>query len=189
MPRSLKLYIAGVVAVGAHCTVAHDTCVCRSSRHCDSADFLPACRRSRSLLGMAFWIASHARWLCISRSAAAWDARQAVAVAPILAAMFLGGPAVGGWVAAIGTTEMRELRGRHSLVRHACQSRGLRVARSSWRVALRDGLTRDLASDLALSSSRSMVAAARLHVGNFAPGLAPAWPCARGRASSASWCR
>ena len=37
---------------------------------------------------------------------------QAVAVAPIMASMFLGGPAVGGWVAAIGTTEMRELRGR-----------------------------------------------------------------------------
>ncbi len=33
-------------------------------------------------------------------------------MAPILAAMTLGGPAVGGWVAAIGTTEMRELRGR-----------------------------------------------------------------------------
>jgi putative nucleotidyltransferase with HDIG domain len=29
-----------------------------------------------------------------------------------MAAMFLGGPAVGGWVAAIGTTEVRELRGR-----------------------------------------------------------------------------
>ncbi len=29
-----------------------------------------------------------------------------------MAAMFLGGPAVGGWVAAIGTTEMREIRGR-----------------------------------------------------------------------------
>ena len=33
-------------------------------------------------------------------------------MAPIVAAMALGGPAVGGWVAAIGTTEMRELRGR-----------------------------------------------------------------------------
>jgi putative nucleotidyltransferase with HDIG domain len=32
-------------------------------------------------------------------------------MAPMLAATFLGGPAVGGWVAAIGTTELRELRG------------------------------------------------------------------------------
>ncbi|MGH2475079.1 MAG: hypothetical protein ACRDIL_07420, partial [Candidatus Limnocylindrales bacterium] len=38
--------------------------------------------------------------------------QQAVAIAPIMAAVFLGGPAVGGWVAALGTTEMRELRGR-----------------------------------------------------------------------------
>jgi putative nucleotidyltransferase with HDIG domain len=34
-----------------------------------------------------------------------------VSVAPILAAMDLGGPAVGVWLAAIGTTEVRELRG------------------------------------------------------------------------------
>jgi putative nucleotidyltransferase with HDIG domain len=35
-----------------------------------------------------------------------------VALAPVIAALTLGGPAVGGWVAAIGSTEMRELRGR-----------------------------------------------------------------------------
>ena len=33
-------------------------------------------------------------------------------MAPIVAAMALGGPAVAGWVAAIGTTEVREVRGR-----------------------------------------------------------------------------
>src|SRR5439155_17813622 len=37
---------------------------------------------------------------------------QAVSLAPLVAAMALGGPAVGGWVAAIGATELRELRGR-----------------------------------------------------------------------------
>ena len=44
-------------------------------------------------------------------------------MAPIVAAIVLGGPAVGGWVAALGTTEMRELRGRipwyGSLANHA----------------------------------------------------------------------
>ncbi|HET9435229.1 MAG TPA: HD-GYP domain-containing protein, partial [Candidatus Limnocylindrales bacterium] len=35
-----------------------------------------------------------------------------VAIAPIIAAMVLGGPVAAGWVAAIGTTELRELRGR-----------------------------------------------------------------------------
>jgi putative nucleotidyltransferase with HDIG domain len=38
--------------------------------------------------------------------------QQAVAMAPVLAAISLGGPAVGGWVAALGSTEMREIRGR-----------------------------------------------------------------------------
>jgi putative nucleotidyltransferase with HDIG domain len=35
----------------------------------------------------------------------------AVGIAPLLAATNLGGPAVGGWIALIGTTEVRELRG------------------------------------------------------------------------------
>jgi putative nucleotidyltransferase with HDIG domain len=48
---------------------------------------------------------------------------QAVSMAPVVAAMALGGPAVAGWVAALGTTEVRELRGRipwyGTLVNHA----------------------------------------------------------------------
>ncbi len=36
----------------------------------------------------------------------------AVSIAPIVAAIVLGGPAAAGWVAALGTTEVRELRGR-----------------------------------------------------------------------------
>src|SRR6185369_3098942 len=63
------------------------------------------------LLGIAFWTAltlvSSALPVQMPRGT-----RQAVSFAPILAATFLGGPAVGGWVAAIGTTELRELRGR-----------------------------------------------------------------------------
>jgi hypothetical protein len=35
----------------------------------------------------------------------------AVATCPILAAAFLGGPAAAGWVAVLGTTELREIRG------------------------------------------------------------------------------
>jgi HD-GYP domain-containing protein (c-di-GMP phosphodiesterase class II) len=34
-----------------------------------------------------------------------------VSIAPIVAAMILGGPVAAGWVAAIGTTELREVRG------------------------------------------------------------------------------
>ena len=46
-----------------------------------------------------------------------------VATAPMLAAIYLGGPAVAGWVAMLGTTERRELRGEipwyGSLANHA----------------------------------------------------------------------
>ena len=35
-----------------------------------------------------------------------------VAIAPLLAAMTLGGPVAAGWVALVGTTELREIRGR-----------------------------------------------------------------------------
>ena len=66
---------------------------------------------SRLALGIAFWTL-----LTLVASALPVElprgTQQAVALAPLVAAMALGGPAVGGWVAAIGTTEMRELRGR-----------------------------------------------------------------------------
>ena len=46
-----------------------------------------------------------------------------VSMAPIVAAAVLGGPAAAGWVALLGTTELRELRGRvpwyGSLFNHA----------------------------------------------------------------------
>jgi putative nucleotidyltransferase with HDIG domain len=57
-------------------------------------------------------------WIVVALAASALPVRLprgtqlAVSTAPILAAMVLGGPAVGAWVAALGTTEMRELRGR-----------------------------------------------------------------------------
>ena len=47
-------------------------------------------------------------------------------MAPLVAAMALGGPAVGGWVAAIGTTETARTPRANPLVRDAGQSRGRR---------------------------------------------------------------
>ena len=111
MPRSLKLYVATVVAVGALALVAatflfpvKDAIALR----------LPGGNPASSeeiFLGVAFWTA-------ITLIGSAWPVLQprgsqiGIAVAPIMAAFLLGGPAVGGWVAAIGTTEVRELRGR-----------------------------------------------------------------------------
>jgi putative nucleotidyltransferase with HDIG domain len=63
------------------------------------------------LLGVAFWT-------LVTFFAGALPVRMprgtmvSVALAPILAAMTLGGPVAAGWVALIGTTELREVRGR-----------------------------------------------------------------------------
>ncbi len=113
MPRSLKLYITGVVVTSAVALVAAtflfpiDSAI--AIRFVTSPDQAPT--EAELLLGVAFWIA-----LALIGSAYPVQqprgSQQAVAIAPIMASMFLGGPAVGGWVAAIGTTEMRELRGR-----------------------------------------------------------------------------
>src|SRR5207244_934440 len=65
----------------------------------------------RVLGGLAFWTV-------IVALASALPVRMprgtvvSVSIAPIVAVMFLGGPAAAGWVAAIGTTELREVRGR-----------------------------------------------------------------------------
>jgi putative nucleotidyltransferase with HDIG domain len=63
------------------------------------------------LAGLAFWT-------LITLFAGALPVRMprgtlvSVSIAPIVAAMALGGPVAAGWVAAIGTTEFREVRGR-----------------------------------------------------------------------------
>ncbi len=125
MPKSLKLYIAGVVAVGAIALTA--ATLVFLPPHPEIAARLTSTPSSpptdlEVLLGVAFWT-------ILTLIGSAFPVRlprgthQAVAVAPIMASMFLGGPAVGGWVAAVGTTEMREIRGRipwyGSLANHA----------------------------------------------------------------------
>ena len=57
-------------------------------------------------------------WTLITLFAGALPVRMprgtlvSVAIAPIIAAMALGGPVAAGWVALVGTTELREIRGR-----------------------------------------------------------------------------
>jgi putative nucleotidyltransferase with HDIG domain len=125
MPKSLKLYVAGVVAVGALALTAATLWFFRV----DSAIAIRLTSAPSSppteieiLMGVGFWtiltLIGSAFPVQLPRGT-----HQAVAVAPIMASMFLGGPAVGAWVAAIGTTEMREIRGRipwyGSLANHA----------------------------------------------------------------------
>ena len=122
MPKSLKLYVAAVVVIGALALVAatflfppKPAIGIRLGSFTDDPAIAVA-------FGILYWTA-----LTVIGSAFPVQlprgTQQAVAIAPIMGAMFLGGPAVAGWVAAVGTTELRELRGRvpwyGSLANHA----------------------------------------------------------------------
>jgi putative nucleotidyltransferase with HDIG domain len=109
MPRSLKLYIAGVVTVSAVALLV-TTLAFREHETFVSVGL--------GLSGEVGFFAGFAFWTILTLLASALPVQMprgtlvAVSVAPILAAITVGGPAVGGWVAALGTTEIRELRGR-----------------------------------------------------------------------------
>jgi putative nucleotidyltransferase with HDIG domain len=113
MPRLLKLYIASVVAIGAIALVAATPLFKADDAIAVRLTTAPLTTPTQVeiALGVVFWtiltLVGSAFPVQLPRGT-----HQAVAVAPIMASMFLGGPAVAGWVAAIGTTEMRELRGR-----------------------------------------------------------------------------
>ena len=125
MPRNLKIYIAGVVTLSA-IALAVATFVFPA----DDAIALSLTGSSSRpsgveiALGVLFWTA-----LTLVTSALPvklpLGSHQAVAMAPVVAAMTLGGPAVAGWVAAIGTTELREVRGPRCLVRVPGEPRGV----------------------------------------------------------------
>ncbi len=116
MSRSLKLYVTGLVSVSAIALLL--TSFVFSAR----TDLILGMRPEISidpehpselnvLLGVLFWT-------FVTFFAGALPVRMprgtmvSVALAPILAAMTLGGPVAAGWVALIGTTELREVRGR-----------------------------------------------------------------------------
>ncbi len=109
MPRPLKLCIAGVVALSAFALVAA-TLVFPARVGIAPTMSGGIASEADILLGVAFWtlltLLGSAFPVQLPRGT-----QQAVAIAPILGSVFLGGPAVGAWVAAIGTTEVRELRG------------------------------------------------------------------------------
>jgi hypothetical protein len=122
MPRSLKAYVAVVVATGAFALVAATFLFPPKPGIAIPIDAFASSPAFGYALGIAYWVV-----LTLIGSAFPVQlprgTQQAVAIAPIMGAMFLGGPAVAGWVAALGTTELRELRGRvpwyGSLTNHA----------------------------------------------------------------------
>ena len=118
MSRSLKLYIAGLVSLSAVALVLTSFVLSR-------ADGFILGLRPEIGLSIGAGVAQELQligglifWTAITLFAGALPVRMprgtlvTVAIAPIIAAMVLGGPAAAGWVALIGTTELREIRGR-----------------------------------------------------------------------------
>jgi putative nucleotidyltransferase with HDIG domain len=111
MPRPLKLYIAGLVAISTLLLVSTSLVF-----HIDLAigidvDGSSTISPIELYLGLAYWVV-------VTLAASALPVKMprgmvvAVSSAPIVAVMALGGPAAAGWVALLGITEMRELRGK-----------------------------------------------------------------------------
>jgi hypothetical protein len=126
--RALRLYSIGLVAISLFGLIATSFVLL------GSPGYVLASRTSIALpsdssspeavaLGIAFWTV-------ITLFASALPVRMprgsvvSVSIAPIVAAIVLGGPAAAGWIAAVGTTEMRELRREipwyGTLSNHAC---------------------------------------------------------------------
>jgi putative nucleotidyltransferase with HDIG domain len=108
MPRPLRLYLISVVVIGALALVA---ATLKFAPNPKIAIDVGGPASVDTFAGVLFWVVltlvSSAFPVQLPRGT-----HQAVAIAPIMASMFLGGPSVAGWVAAVGTTEIRELRGR-----------------------------------------------------------------------------
>lgn len=127
MPKRLKLYVFGLVTAGV---VALAVASLLSFRRTDwplgirPAIALPFGSDSEAavITGLVFWT-------MLTLAASALPVRMprgtqvAVGIAPMVAVLYLGGPLAAGLVAAVGTTEIRELRGRvpwyGSLANHA----------------------------------------------------------------------
>lgn len=109
MTQNLKLYIAGVVAASALALAATTLMI---PVYPSLGIGLPGVDSGTALVvGLAYWS-------LITLGASALPVQMprgtlfAVNTAPIIAATVLGGPTAGAWVALIGVTEIRELRGR-----------------------------------------------------------------------------
>src|SRR6476659_4379847 len=120
MSRSLKLYITWLVSFSALALLLTSYMFAQlsfSDGHTyvlgiryDLALELTSSREANVILGLLFWIV-------VTLFAGALPVRMprgtlvSVSIAPVITAMVLGGPVAAGWVALLGTTELRELRG------------------------------------------------------------------------------
>src|SRR3974390_3101915 len=122
MPRSLKLYITGLVVVSGLLLIITSLVVGFDPPIRLNVGGWPSGAGAQTVAGLAYWII-----LCMA--AQALPVRMpggmviAVSFAPIIAAMALGGPAAAGWGALLGVLEVREGGGEvpwyGSLANHA----------------------------------------------------------------------
>jgi len=111
MSKALKLYIIGLVALGAIALIVTSLVFGIDDRIGIEFDGQAGSSLLEVVAGLGFWIV-------VTLFASALPVRMpggllvAVSIAPCIAAMALGGPAAGALVALVGTTEMREVRGR-----------------------------------------------------------------------------
>jgi HD domain len=111
MSQALRYYVTGLVIASALALGITSFVIGFDANIAFELDGLTATSDLEILAGLAFWT-------LIALVSSALPVRMprgillAVSIAPIIAALNLGGPAAGGWVALIGTTEMREIRGR-----------------------------------------------------------------------------
>jgi len=159
MARSLKLYIAGLVTMGALALVVTSFLFPIDARIAIQfdEDQLSASQSER-LVGLAFWT-------LVTLFASALPVRLprgvqlAVSIAPLMAGANLGGPAAAAWIALVGTTEMRELTGRvpwyGTLTNHAGIVVPVVIAAGVMTVLRGDG--NDVPTDLAATLIGSVV--------------------------------
>src|SRR6476646_8133918 len=116
MSRSLKLYIAGLVSISLIGLIVTSFAFAqRTDMVGGIRPLIAVVQLSRDPL--AIWLGV-ALWTVMTLFAGALPVRMprgslvSVSMAPIIASVALGGPVAGGIVALVGSTELREIRGR-----------------------------------------------------------------------------
>jgi putative nucleotidyltransferase with HDIG domain len=157
--RSLKAYITGLVGAAAIALLATSLVIPVDARMALQFDADPAnASRLELLAGVAFWtvVTLFASALPVRLS----DGVQvAVSIAPLMAATALGGPTAGAWVALLGTTDMREVRGKviwyGTLTNHAAIV--LPVILGGWVISNLRGPSGNLLQELAATLAGSLL--------------------------------
>jgi putative nucleotidyltransferase with HDIG domain len=175
MSRSLKLYIAGLVAASAIALLFTSFVFARDSRLVlgvwpDIAIGIGNSAEGNVAVGVAFWT-------LVTLFAQALPVRMprgtiiSVAIAPIIASMALGGPLAAAVVATVGTTELREVRRRIPALGTAANHAGIALPTllAGWVVELiRPAANLDPTSSALLSFTATMAGGAVLFVCNIA---------------------